>query len=125
MIIELDDDSKDPPFTQIKTAITRLIASGELVADTRLPTIRQLAGDLDLAPNTVARAYRELEADGLVRSSGRRGTVIARVDPARAAQADPAVASTAADDFVRRARHLGLDAAAILALVSRSLARDV
>jgi GntR family transcriptional regulator len=61
MIVELDPDAKEPPYTQIKAAITLAVATGQLVPGTPLPTIRQLAGDLDVAPNTVARAYRELE----------------------------------------------------------------
>ena len=66
--------SKTPLYEQIKGQIIGLIASGELPVQCRLPPIRQLAGDLGLAANTVARAYRELEVDGFVRSTGRRGT---------------------------------------------------
>lgn len=121
MIIELDPSSKEPPYTQLKVAIARLIASGELAPGTQLPTIRQLAGDLDIAPNTVARAYRELEADGLLRSRGRRGTAVA---PAASPPRPSSAIAGEVDDVVRKARQLGLDGAAILALVTRSLARE-
>ena len=120
MIIELDPASKEPPYTQLKMAIARLVASGALRTGERLPTIRQLAGDLDIAPNTVARAYRELEADGIVRSSGRRGTVIAA--PPDHQNAAAAVAGDL-DDLVQRARRLGLDPTTIVALVTESLTR--
>ncbi|MFY9720347.1 MAG: GntR family transcriptional regulator [Candidatus Cybelea sp.] len=54
-----------------------LIERGELRAGDALPTVRQLAGDLGVAPNTVARAYAELQEEGLVTSNGRRGTRVA------------------------------------------------
>ncbi|MEM8708526.1 MAG: GntR family transcriptional regulator, partial [Actinomycetota bacterium] len=72
--ISIDPRSSESPSTQVKAAIMAAIVDGALSAGDRLPSIRQLAGDLGLAANTVAKAYRELEADGLVASNGRRGT---------------------------------------------------
>jgi DNA-binding transcriptional regulator YhcF (GntR family) len=57
--------------------VTALVLGGALEAGDRLPAIRQLANDLGLAGGTVARAYRELESDGVVSTHGRHGTVIA------------------------------------------------
>lgn len=65
------------PFQQIMDQFRRLIERGELRAGDTLPTVRQLAGDLGVAPNTVARAYAELQNEGLVISDGRRGTQVA------------------------------------------------
>lgn len=62
------------PFQQIMDQFRGLIERGELRAGDRLPTVRQLAGDLRVAPNTVARAYAELEEEGWVTCDGRRGT---------------------------------------------------
>lgn len=76
MLIELDPASSDPPYEQLRSRITALVLNGDLRPGDRLPSIRQLAGDLDLAGGTVARAYRELEADGVVRARGARGTVV-------------------------------------------------
>jgi GntR family transcriptional regulator len=76
MLIELDPHSDEPPYEQIRIQIRALIAVGTLEAGTRLPSIRQLAGDLGVATGTVARAYRELDADGVVRSRGARGTIV-------------------------------------------------
>jgi DNA-binding transcriptional regulator YhcF (GntR family) len=78
VIVEIDEHSAVPPYEQIRTQIATMIATGVLAAGTRLPTIRQLAADLGLATNTVARAYRQLEADGIVDSRVRHGT---RVQP--------------------------------------------
>ena len=76
-MIVIDDHDKRPPFEQISAAIVSMITDGTLEAGARLAPIRQLAGDLGIAPNTVARAYRELEAAGFVVSRGRRGTIVA------------------------------------------------
>lgn len=65
------------PFQQIMDQFRSLIERGELRSGDTLPTVRQLAGDLGVAPNTVARAYAELQAEGWLESAGRRGTHVA------------------------------------------------
>ncbi|MGU3409929.1 GntR family transcriptional regulator [Microbacterium sp. M1A1_1b] len=76
-MIQVDVGSGVPPYEQIRQQYRTMITGGSLLVGTRLPTVRRLAADLGLAVNTVARAYRELESDGLVRSRGRAGTVVA------------------------------------------------
>ena len=97
--LEIEATSSTPPFEQLRTAIAGRVAKGELAAGTKLPTVRQLAADLGLAVNTVARAYRELEADGVVETQGRRGTFV------RSSHAPELDAETAS--FVQAARRLG------------------
>ena len=92
-----------PLFDQLRTQIIDGVRDGRLAPGTRLPTVRELAGQLGLAVNTVARAYRELEAAGILETRGRFGTFVARVDPADAAMA------TAAHAFVSAAKALGID----------------
>jgi DNA-binding transcriptional regulator YhcF (GntR family) len=74
--ITIDDDSSLPPYEQLRSQLAFQVRSGHLVPGERLPTVRQLAGDLGLAKNTVVRAYRELEEAGLVVGDGRRGTIV-------------------------------------------------
>jgi DNA-binding transcriptional regulator YhcF (GntR family) len=76
VIVEIDTTSPTPPYEQIRSQIARMIGAGVLPAQTQLPPIRQLAADLGLAANTVARAYRELELEGLVTSRVRHGTTV-------------------------------------------------
>src|SRR6185437_5449666 len=71
------------PFQQIMDQFRSLIERGELRAGDTLPTVRQLAGDLGVAPNTVARAYAELQESGWLVSDGRRGTHVADDAPKR------------------------------------------
>jgi DNA-binding transcriptional regulator YhcF (GntR family) len=76
MILEVDPRSPVAPYEQLRQQITALVLGGSFVAGDRLPAIRQLANDLGIASGTVARAYRELESDGVVTTHGRHGTVV-------------------------------------------------
>ena len=76
-MLTIDPTSSIPPYEQIRIQIADLVRDGELVPGTRLPTVRRLAGDLGLAPNTVARSYRELERDEIIQTRGRHGSYIA------------------------------------------------
>jgi DNA-binding transcriptional regulator YhcF (GntR family) len=67
-------------YEQLRLHVIRLADSGELPPGTRLPAVRTLAGLLDVAPHTVARAYKELEAAGVVVTKGRNGTVVCARD---------------------------------------------
>lgn len=104
--IRIDHDSAVPPFEQLRTQLASAVSSGELPPGTRLATVRQTAADLGLAVNTVARAYRELEADGVVVTRGRQGTFVRSTTLDGAAGADEA--REAAADFVAAARRAGL-----------------
>ena len=75
--VAVDASSPVPPFEQVRAGLEEAIRSGELPAGTRLPTVRRLAEQLDLAVNTVARAYRELEQEGRIDTRGRSGTFVA------------------------------------------------
>ena len=105
--VEIDPGSAIPASEQIRLQITGLIRSGQLVAGTRLPSIRQLASDLEVAIGTVARAYAVLESAGLVESRRALGTRVS------AAQVTGSKTSLAALDLVRAARNeaLGFDEA--------------
>ncbi|HET6652076.1 MAG TPA: GntR family transcriptional regulator [Nocardioides sp.] len=76
MDLRIDPASTVPPYEQLRTQVARQATDGSLPAGTRLPPVRQLAAHLGLAANTVARAYKELEADGVVVTEGRRGTFV-------------------------------------------------
>ncbi|MBT2533791.1 GntR family transcriptional regulator [Arthrobacter sp. ISL-48] len=65
-----------PLFEQLRLHLIKLADSGALPPGTRLPAVRALAERLDVAPHTVARAYKELEAAGVVATRGRKGTLV-------------------------------------------------
>jgi DNA-binding transcriptional regulator YhcF (GntR family) len=106
--ITVDPGNPTPPFEQIRSQIAAMIDAGILPTGAQLPTIRQLAADLGLAANTVARAYRELEVGGWVVSRVRHGTTVA----ARAPLAEEDVRRRlheAAQAYAAVARQLGID----------------
>lgn len=72
----LDNGSGVPIYRQIIDQVTGCIATGALVTDDQLPTVRQLAVDLAINPNTVIRAYRELEIRGILKTQQGTGTFI-------------------------------------------------
>lgn len=78
MNLRIDPNSGQPPFEQLKSQLVSQIEAGDLLPGARLPSVRRLAADLGLAPNTVARTYRELEAAGYLKTAGRNGTVVAQ-----------------------------------------------
>ena len=78
--IQVSPGSNDPIYSQIVGQIARAVATGELAVGDRLPPIRELAGELVINPNTVARAYGLLEQRGLVATKTGSGTFV--TDPA-------------------------------------------
>lgn len=115
-MIAIDASSPTPPFEQLRVQLVAQITSGELAGGARLPTVRKLAEDLGLAPNTVARAYRELEADGFVETRGRNGSFVTpQGDPARQQ------AQEAARVFADRIRKLGVGADDAIGYVAAAL----
>jgi len=68
--------SPEPVYEQIVRQIQDAVAAGGLAAGAALPTVRQLAGDLQLNRNTVARAYKQLEDRGVILTAGRKGTFV-------------------------------------------------
>ena len=77
MIPAIDHGSSVATFEQLRRQIMSAIDTGRMAPGVRLPSVRQLAADLDLAPNTVAKTIRELELAGYVETRGRNGTVVA------------------------------------------------
>ena len=116
--ISVDLSAGVPPYEQIRAQVSALVAAGTLVAGDRLPTVRDLAADLGVAVGTVQRAYRELEAGGVVVSRRRTGTVVA---PAVEPSGDVTDVRAAAHAFVARARAAGLGDRDVLDLVRGAL----
>jgi DNA-binding transcriptional regulator YhcF (GntR family) len=112
-------DGAGPPYRQLHDQISAAIGAGRLLPNDRLPTVRALAERLELAPNTVARAYRGLEDEGWLAGRGRAGTFVANAPPRAPTDTERAF-SEAAERFFRRAEQLGLDRDAALRALRRS-----
>lgn len=120
MRVHVDADGPVPPFEQIRAQLAAMIGGGALPAGHRLPAIRQLAADLNVAPGTVARSYRALEAANLVITDGRRGTHVAAPDGAVADEAG-AHLDAAARMFATTVHQLGVDPQAAMRAIRRAL----
>lgn len=112
----IDPEGPDAPYEQLRSQIAGQARGGDLPVGYKLPTVRGLAGELGLAANTVAKAYRVLESDGVIETRGRNGTFVAAAGDAAAREA-----SEAARSYARRAHRLGLDRDAALAAVDDAL----
>ena len=107
LTLSVDPGLDAPPFHQIADQLREYIERGEMRPGDLLPTVRQLASDLGVAPNTVARAYTDLQDGGWLTSDGRRGTRIARSTPADNAPARAAVLGRDIEGYVSKLRNRG------------------
>ena len=80
MQIRIDNASGRPVYQQIIDQVKRDIAMGRLTRDEKLPTVRQLAGRLAINPNTIAKAYRQLEQEGIIVTKPGAGAFVANLD---------------------------------------------
>ena len=81
-VIVLDPASPAAPYEQLRSQLIAWIAAHRLEPGAQLPSVRQLARDLNLAPNTVVRAYDELQQSGWIVATPRKGFVVAAIPPA-------------------------------------------
>ncbi|MEU7552693.1 GntR family transcriptional regulator [Streptomyces sp. NPDC044571] len=93
------------PYEQLRAQIAQAARTGRLPVGYKLPTVRGLAEELGLAANTVAKAYRALEGDGVIETRGRNGTFVAAAGEGAAREA-----AAAAQAYAERAQRLGLTA---------------
>jgi GntR family transcriptional regulator len=105
--VTVDVALETPPYQQIVEQVRAAIERRDLEPGDGLPTVRQLAGDLALAPNTVARAYAGLAGLGFIVSDGRRGTRVAPTVPASNNRARARTLREAITNFVSSLQHRG------------------
>lgn len=80
MQFRIDNASGRPVYQQIINQVKRDIALGRLIKDEKLPTVRQLASQLAINPNTIAKAYRQLEQEGIIVTKPGAGAFVANLD---------------------------------------------
>jgi GntR family transcriptional regulator len=120
VIITVDTGSAVPAFEQLRQQVLTMAHSGVLPPGSRLPTIRQLASDLGLAPGTVNRAYRQLETDGVIETRGRHGCFLTHPAAISSRERSERL-SAAAHTFARIAKQLGVSDQQALSALSKAL----
>ena len=117
---QLDTASGVPPYLQIVQQVRQAISLGVLRPGDQLPTIKEVVGSLAINPNTVAKAYRELDLAGLIDARRGQGTFVAdSVEGSSRRDYEPLRVELV--DWLARARAAGLDDLAIRALVDSTL----
>lgn len=117
----VDTTDHTPPYEQIRQQITARVVQRSLPPGARLPSVRQLAADLGIAPGTVARAYRALEADGLINIRLRGGAHVVDAPMQHSDDAAERRLLDAAIDYVRAARLAGADDDALIRALNVAL----
>ena len=122
-VLTVDPGSGVPLYVQIIEQIKRSVAFGVLAAGEQLPTVKQLALDLTVNPNTVARAYRELEREAVIETAVGRGSFVRGNGAAGSSVAANDVAAQALAQALREAKSVGLQSAQVRTLFEAALAR--
>ena len=115
-MLAIDAHSATPPYEQLQRQLLEQIVSGARSHGSRLPTVRALADELGIAPNTVARCYRELEKSGAIETRGRNGTIVAWSPDAAERRVEEAARALA-----ESARELGVTPARVRAILDAAL----
>jgi len=123
MQFQIDTASRTPIYRQLAGQIREAIARGRLLADERLPSVRELSRQLVINPNTVARVYTELEREGVLNTRPGLGAFVAqpRSDLTRRARRDRL--TSLADELLTEAVHMGYSADEFQSLLTERMAR--
>ena len=121
MLFALDPSSPIPLYTQIVEQVRAAVAGDGLRPEDPLPSVRQLAAELRVNPNTVVQAYRELEREGLVYVRRGQGTFVAGLAPAQRDRERARVARALVERMLAEAFRLGLSAAEVRETVDACL----
>ena len=122
-VLTVDPRSGVPIYLQIIEQIKRSVALGVLQTGEQLPTVKQLAIDLTVNPNTVARAYRELEREQVIETAPGRGSFVRPNGTAEAPKVASEIAGDALDVALREAKSVGLEREQVRKLFEAALRR--
>ena len=114
MQIRIDNASGRAVYQQIIDQIKRDIALGRLLKDEKLPTVRQLAGQLAINPNTIAKAYRQLEQEGIIVTKPGTGAFVANLDSHLSRAVKRKVLSDELERIAVEAFHMQIDRQTLL-----------
>lgn len=122
-VFTVDPRSGVPIYLQVVEQVKRSVALGLLAPGEQLPTVKQLALDLTVNPNTIGRAYRELERDEVIETAAGRGSFVRANGEAPRGSAASDVAADALLRAVREAKSMGLSPAQVRTLFDAAMGR--
>lgn len=121
MTIHVSTSSGVPIYLQIMKQIEQMISTGRLEPGQELPPIRSLAQQLIINPNTVARAYRDLEQRGVLRSKQGAGTFVADSAPRLSEEGKEKILTERVEDLVALVNQLSMDPNRALSMIEKRL----
>lgn len=116
MQFRIDNASDRAVYQQIIDQIKRDIALGRLIKDEKLPTVRQLAKQLAINPNTIAKAYRQLEQEGIIVTKPGTGAFVASLDSNLSKSVRKKIVSEELERIAIEAFHMQIDRQTLLEL---------
>ena len=114
MQFRIDNASGRPVYQQIMDQIKRDIAMGRLIKNEKLPTVRQLAGQIAINPNTIAKAYRQLEQQGIIVTKAGSGAFVANLDSSLSRSVRKKLISEELERIAVDAYHMQIDSQTLL-----------
>ncbi len=114
MQIRIDNASDRPVYQQIIDHVKRDIALGRIIKNEKLPTVRQLAGQITINPNTIAKAYRQLEQQGIIVTKAGAGAFVANLDSNLSRSVRKKIISEELDRIAVDAFHMQIDGQTLL-----------
>ena len=121
-MININYRDRRPIFEQVKDGFRNLIISGVLKEGERMPSVRDLASSLAINPNTIQRAYRELESEGYICSVSGKGSFVSQRDEAADRRRAELLSKMA--ETVRELRHTGLNEEELISLIRKEYSDD-
>jgi len=120
MQIRIDNSSNRPVYQQIIDQVKRDIALGRLIKDEKLPTVRELAAQLAINPNTIAKAYRQMEGEGIIVTKPGAGAFVANLDSSLSRTVRKKLLSDVLERIAVEAFHMQIDRQTLLELFNNA-----
>ncbi|MBR2028760.1 MAG: GntR family transcriptional regulator [Oscillospiraceae bacterium] len=118
----LDLKSRVPIYEQLKTRTLELIMAGVLSQDSQLPSVRSLARELGVNPNTIQKAYQDMEKEGIIYSVAGKGSFVNNIIGVK--EKEKEAAQTNLKQILSQLKRCGTDKAQILSLVEEIFAEE-
>jgi GntR family transcriptional regulator len=122
MIIRLESASGRPLYQQVVDQVKHMVAAGTLRSGDRLPTVRELAADLIVNPNTIAHAYQQLEREKVIETRRGLGSFVCESDSPLSKSVRIAMVAALIDRALVEAHHLDIEADGVRAILEDRLA---
>ena len=123
MQFNINHSSDRPVYQQIMDQVKRDIALGRLIKNEKLPTVRQLAGQIALNPNTIAKAYRQLEQEGIIVTKAGAGAFVANLDSSLSRSVRKKLLSEELERIAVEAYHMQINSQTLLEWFNNAVAK--